>query len=168
MISLYQKVHFLLSASVSGECVTKLFKNICFQGGDIVTVFTPNTKHCRVVCTHHPRCLFFTFMNVLLSEDPTKWLICIMKDSETETLPRVNMTGTISGYSFKQCPHQISACNKKIYVDLDMKGVNYSGSITKGARECQERCTNDMHCHSFTYAARHFTIVGHQCVNHGH
>ncbi|XP_015999399.2 coagulation factor XI isoform X1 [Rousettus aegyptiacus] len=48
-------------------------------------------------------------MNVLLSEDPTKWLICIMKDSETETLPRVNMTGTISGYSFKQCPHQISA-----------------------------------------------------------
>lgn len=36
------------------ECVTKLFKDIYFQGGDIITVFTPSAKHCQVVCIHHP------------------------------------------------------------------------------------------------------------------
>ncbi|XP_004428827.1 PREDICTED: coagulation factor XI [Ceratotherium simum simum] len=164
MILLYQMVHFILLASVSGECVTKLFKDIYFQGGDITTVFTPSAKHCQVVCTHHPRCLLFTFMAESSSEDPTKWFTCILKDSVTETLPMVNMTGAISGYSFKQCPHQISACNKYVYVDLDMKGLNYNSSITKNAQECQERCTNDIHCHFFTYATRWFPSAEHRNV----
>ncbi|KAF5922418.1 hypothetical protein HPG69_009462 [Diceros bicornis minor] len=146
------------------ECVTKLFKDIYFQGGDITTVFTPSAKHCQVVCTHHPRCLLFTFMAESSSEDPTKWFTCILKDSVTETLPMVNMTGAISGYSFKQCPHQISACNKYVYVDLDMRGLNYNSSITKNAQECQERCTNDMHCHFFTYATRWFPSAEHRNV----
>uniref|UniRef100_A0A671FAA2 Apple domain-containing protein n=1 Tax=Rhinolophus ferrumequinum TaxID=59479 RepID=A0A671FAA2_RHIFE len=150
VILLFQIVHFILFASVSGECVTKLFKDIYFQGGDIITVFTPSAKHCQVVCIHHPF-LFFTFMAESPSEDPTKWFTCILKDSVTESLPRVNITGAISGYSFKQCLHQVSSSNKKVYVDLDMKGMKYNGSITKDAQECQERDTNDMHCHFFTY-----------------
>ncbi|XP_046504759.1 coagulation factor XI isoform X1 [Equus quagga] len=164
MILLYQMVHFILFASVSGECVTKLFKDIYFQGGDITTVFTPSAKHCQVVCTHHPRCLLFTFIAESSPEDPTKWFTCILKDSVTETLPMVNMTGAISGYSFKQCSHQISACNKNIYVDVDMKGLNYNSSIAKNAQECQERCTNDMHCHFFTYATRWFPSAEHRNI----
>ncbi|XP_055970158.1 coagulation factor XI isoform X1 [Sorex fumeus] len=162
MILLYKMVHFLLCASVSGECVTKLFKGIYYQGGDITTVFTPNAKHCQLVCTLHPRCLLFSFMTSSSSDDPTKWFTCILKDSVTETLPRVNMTGAISGYSFKQCPHQLSACNKHIYVGLDMKGMNYNGSVTKNVQECQEKCTNDNHCHFFTYATRQFPSVEHR------
>lgn len=144
------------------ECVTKLFKDTCFEGGDITTVFTPSAKLCQTVCTHHARCLLFTFMAESSSADPTKWFTCILKDSVTETLPRVNMTGAISGYSFKQCPHQISACHRNVYMDLDMKGMNYNGSITKSAQECQERCTNDQHCHFFTYATRRFPSVQHR------
>uniref|UniRef100_A0A8D1ZK12 Coagulation factor XI n=1 Tax=Sus scrofa TaxID=9823 RepID=A0A8D1ZK12_PIG len=162
MILLYQMVHFILFASVSGECMTKLFQDTYFHGGDIAVVFTPSAKHCQVVCTHHPRCLLFTFMAE--SEDPTKWFTCTLKDSVTETLPMLNMAGAISGYSFKQCSHQISACNTNVYVDLDMKGVNYNSSVSKSAQECQERCTNDMHCHFFTYATRHFPSVKHRNV----
>uniref|UniRef100_A0A8C3X0Y3 Coagulation factor XI n=1 Tax=Catagonus wagneri TaxID=51154 RepID=A0A8C3X0Y3_9CETA len=164
MILLYQMVHFILFASASGECVTKLFQDTYFQGGDVTVVFTPSAKHCQVVCTHHPRCLLFTFMAESSSEDPTKWFTCTLKDSVTETLPMLNMTGAISGYSFKQCSHQISACNTNVYVDLDMKGVNYNSSVSKSAQECQERCTNDMHCHFFTYATGHFPSLKHRNV----
>ncbi|XP_009206295.2 coagulation factor XI isoform X2 [Papio anubis] len=164
MIFLYQMVHFILFTSVSGECVTRLFKDIHFEGGDIATVFTPSAKHCQVVCTHHPRCLLFTFTAESASEDPTQWFTCVLKDSVTETLPRVNRTGAISGYSFKQCSHQISACNKDIYVDLDMKGINYNSSLAKSAQECQERCTDDVHCHFFTYATRQFPSLEHRNI----
>nr|XP_011713800.1 coagulation factor XI isoform X2 [Macaca nemestrina] len=164
MIFLYQMVHFILFTSVSGECVTRLFKDIHFEGGDIATVFTPSAKHCQVVCTHHPRCLLFTFTGESASEDPTQWFTCVLKDSVTETLPRVNRTGAISGYSFKQCSHQISACNKDIYVDLDMKGINYNSSLAKNAQECQERCTDDVHCHFFTYATRQFPSLEHRNI----
>ncbi|XP_033621296.1 coagulation factor XI isoform X5 [Fukomys damarensis] len=155
-------VYFILFASVSGECLTKLFKDTNFEGGDIDTVFTPSAKYCQVVCTHHPRCLLFTFMAESSSEDPTKWFTCILKDSVTETLPMVNMTGAISGYSFKQCPHQLNACNKNVYVGLDMKGMNYNGSVAGSAQECQQRCTNNIHCHFFTYATRHFPSIEHR------
>ncbi|XP_058526390.1 coagulation factor XI [Ochotona princeps] len=163
MTLLYPMLHYLLLASVSGECVTKLFRGIYFQGGDITTVFTPNAKHCQLVCTYHPRCLLFTFM-AESSADSTKWFTCILKDSITESLPSVNLTGAISGYSFKQCTHQISACNKDVYMDLDMKGMNYNSSVMRNAQECQERCTNDIHCQFFTYATRQFPSVEHRNI----
>ncbi|XP_075411888.1 coagulation factor XI [Tenrec ecaudatus] len=162
MSLLCQLMHFLLFASVSGECVTELFKDTQFQGGDIATVFAPSTKHCQLLCTQHPRCLFFTFLAESSSADSSKWFSCILKDSVTETLPKVNMSGATSGYSFKQCSHQISVCNKDVYVDLDMKGVNYNVSISQSVHECQERCTNDIHCHFFTYATRSFPSVQHR------
>ncbi|XP_023370651.1 coagulation factor XI isoform X4 [Otolemur garnettii] len=164
MILLYQMVPFLLFASVSGECLTELLRDTYFEGGDITTVSTPSAKYCQVVCTHHPRCLLFTFMAESSSEDPAEWFTCILKDSVTEKLPRVNRTGAISGYSFKQCSHQISACNKDTYVGLDMKGVNYNSSIVQNVQECQERCTNDIHCHFFTYATRQFPSEEHRNV----
>ncbi|XP_075840659.1 coagulation factor XI isoform X1 [Microtus pennsylvanicus] len=162
MTSLHQVVYFIFFVSVSDGCVTKLFKDTCFQGGDIGTVFTPSVKYCQLVCTYHPRCLLFTFMAESSSDDPTKWFACILKDSVTETLPTVNMTGAVSGYSFKQCPQQLSACSKDVYEDLDMKGLNYNSSVVKNAQECQERCTNDAHCHFFTYATGHFPSVEHR------
>ncbi|XP_024418524.3 coagulation factor XI isoform X1 [Desmodus rotundus] len=164
MILLYQMIPFILSASVSGECVTELFKDTSFQGGDVAAVFTPSAEHCQVICTHHPRCLLFTFMAESPSEDPAKWFTCILKDSVTETLPRVNMMGAVSGYSFKQCSHHISACHKKLYADLDMKGMNYDSSVVQDAHECQERCTNDTHCHFFTFASRWFPSPEHRNV----
>ncbi|XP_048186781.1 coagulation factor XI [Perognathus longimembris pacificus] len=164
MILLGQMVQLLFIASVSGECVTKLFRNISFQGGDVDIVYTPSSKYCQQLCTHHPRCLLFTFMAESSSEDPTKWFACVLKDSITETLPQVNLTGAISGYSFKQCPHQLSACNRDVYVDLDMRGMNYNNSLASSAQECQERCTNDIHCQFFTYATRSFPSAKHRHI----
>lgn len=43
-----------------------------------------------------------------------------------------------------------------------MKGMNYNSSVVKTAQECQERCTNDAHCHFFTYATGRFPSVEHR------
>ncbi|ELW47049.1 Coagulation factor XI [Tupaia chinensis] len=56
------------------------------------------------------------------------------------------------------------ACNQDVYVDLDMKGMNYNGSVARDARECQERCTNDIHCHFFTFATRQFFSAEHRNI----
>ncbi|XP_023612895.1 coagulation factor XI-like [Myotis lucifugus] len=75
---------------------------------------------------------------------------CILKDSVTETLPRVDKTVAISGHSFKQCPHHIRACDTEVDEGLGMEGMNYDRSVTKNAEECQGRCTDDVHCHFVT------------------
>ncbi|XP_071068711.1 coagulation factor XI isoform X2 [Dasypus novemcinctus] len=164
MVLLHQMILFVLFASAAGECVRTLFEDTSFQGGDVATVFAPSAEHCQVLCTHHPRCLLFTFMAESSLEDPTRRFTCVLKDSVTETLPKVNMTGAISGHSFKQCLHQISACNKEIYVDLDMKGLNYNASTTRTARECQQRCTDHVHCHFFTFATSRFPSREHRNI----
>lgn len=48
-----------------------------------------------------------------------------------------------------------------------MKGLNHNSSITKSAQECQERCTNDRHCHFFTFATEHFPSVKYRWVSCG-
>ncbi|OWK00390.1 KLKB1, partial [Cervus elaphus hippelaphus] len=81
---------------------------------------------------------------------------CFLKDSVTGTLPRVSRTGAISGHSLKRCGRQISACHRSIYKGIDMRGVNFNVSKVKSAEECQERCTNNIHCQFFTYATKTF------------
>ncbi|XP_074084895.1 coagulation factor XI-like isoform X1 [Macrotis lagotis] len=138
------------------ECMTDLYKDKYFQGGDVATVFTPTAKYCQIVCTYHPRCLLFSFLPARSTKDTSKWFVCLLKDSITETLPKVNMTGAISGHSFKQCQHQLSACHTDTYEGLDMKGMNYKSFITMNAQECEDRCTNDAHCHFFTFSTQTF------------
>ncbi|XP_027693342.1 coagulation factor XI-like isoform X5 [Vombatus ursinus] len=157
MICLYQMIHFtVLFALLSGECMPELYKDKYFQGGDVATIFTPTAKYCQIVCTYHPRCLLFSFLPARSTKDTNKWFACLLKDSITETLPTVNMTGAVSGHSFKQCQHQLSACHTDIYVGLSMKGMNYNSFVTMSVEECEDRCTNDAHCHFFTYATQTF------------
>lgn len=54
------------------ECVTQIYENTYFQGGDITTVFTPSANFCQVVCTYHPTCLLFTYLPAAWTKDPAK------------------------------------------------------------------------------------------------
>ncbi|XP_017669506.1 PREDICTED: plasma kallikrein-like isoform X3 [Lepidothrix coronata] len=66
------------------------------------------------------------------------------------------MEGAISGHSLKQCNIQISACSPDVHVGLDMEGKIYDIATADSYQECQKRCTNDKHCHFFTYASETF------------
>lgn len=54
------------------ECVTQIYENTYFQGGDLTTVFTPSANYCQVVCTYHPTCLLFTYLPAAWTGDPAK------------------------------------------------------------------------------------------------
>nr|XP_006128516.1 coagulation factor XI [Pelodiscus sinensis] len=157
MVWIYQTFKFIfLFTSAYSECISQTYENMSFQGGDVATVFTPNFEYCRIVCTYHPRCLLFTYLPATWTKDPAKRFSCILKDSDTEILPKVGMTGAISGHSFKQCDTQISACSKVVHMGLDMQGTNYNMTTANSYQECQKRCTNDNSCQFFTYASGAF------------
>ncbi|XP_032542661.1 coagulation factor XI-like isoform X4 [Chiroxiphia lanceolata] len=157
MIWIYRTFNFIfLLASVYSECVTQIYENTYFQGGDLTTFFTPSANYCQIVCTYHPTCLFFTYLPATWTKDPAKRFSCYLKDSDTEMLPKVDMEGAISGHSLKQCSIQISACSPDVHVGLDMEGKIYDIATADSYQECQKRCTNDKHCHFFTYASETF------------
>ncbi|KAF4026120.1 hypothetical protein G4228_018325 [Cervus hanglu yarkandensis] len=57
---------------------------------------------------------------------------------------------------FSAGPRNCIACHRSIYKGIDMRGVNFNVSKVKSAEECQERCTNNIHCQFFTYATKTF------------
>ncbi|XP_010157092.1 PREDICTED: coagulation factor XI-like, partial [Eurypyga helias] len=138
------------------ECVTQIYENTYFQGGDLATIFTPSANYCQVVCTYHPTCLLFTYLPAASTEDPAKRFSCYLKDSDAEMLPEVDMEGAISGHSLKQCNIQISACSPDVHIGLDMEGKIYDVTVAGSYQQCQKRCSNDYHCHFFTYASETF------------
>ncbi|XP_075840661.1 plasma kallikrein [Microtus pennsylvanicus] len=155
---LFNQVGYFISlfATVSCGCLNQLYKNSFFRGGDIAAIYTPDAQHCQKMCTFHPRCLLFSFLPVAPANDPNKRFGCFMKDSITGTLPRLHRAGAISGYSLKQCGHQISACHQDLYEGLDMRGSNFNISKANSVEECQKLCTNNIHCQFFTYATNAF------------
>ncbi|XP_077000714.1 plasma kallikrein isoform X1 [Tamandua tetradactyla] len=153
MISFWQASYFLcLFGTVSCGCMTQLYKNTFFRGGDVTSVYSPSAEHYRTACTFHPTCLLFSFLPSSSTNDTGKRFGCFLKDSVTGTLPRVPKPNAISGHSLKQCSHQISACQRDLYKGLDMRGANFNVSNVKSVEECQKRCTNNIHCQFFTYA----------------
>ncbi|XP_028932595.1 plasma kallikrein-like isoform X2 [Ornithorhynchus anatinus] len=152
-----QWVYFLgLFATVASDCVTRLQEDIFFKGGDLAAFFAPSADHCRLLCTFHPRCLLFSFLPAHTLQDESRWFRCYLKDSVTETLPRVTVAGAVSGHSFKHCGHLISLCSREVHPGLDMRGTNHNRSWARSEDECQRRCTDDARCQFFTFATQRF------------
>ncbi|EFB25442.1 hypothetical protein PANDA_012582, partial [Ailuropoda melanoleuca] len=148
-------MYFFFNDCITG-CLTQLYKNTFFRGGDLTAMYTPNAQHCQMMCTFHPRCLLFSFLPESSTNDTDKRFGCFLKDSATGTLPTVSRTSAISGHSLKQCGRQISACYRDIHKGIDMRGVNFNVSKVKSVEECQKKCTNSIHCQFFTYATERF------------
>lgn len=49
-----------------------------------------------------------------------------------------------------------TACSPDVHKGLDMEGKIYDVTMADSYQECQKRCTNDKHCHFFTYASETF------------
>ncbi|XP_042324448.1 plasma kallikrein isoform X5 [Sceloporus undulatus] len=153
----------VLFSTAHSKCLSQMYENTIFSGGDISKVYTPDAEHCQIVCTYHPRCLFFSFL-------PGDWpqtlarFACFLKDSDTSMLPKQTMERAVSGHSRKQCS-RITACNKEIYEGLDLLGDSYNATTADSYEQCQKRCTNEDHCHFFTYttALFHQTKLRQQC-----
>ncbi|XP_053440140.1 plasma kallikrein isoform X2 [Nycticebus coucang] len=154
--SVYWAGTLLTEPQASPRCLTQLYQNTFFRGGDLTATYSPDALHCRMVCTFHPKCLLFSFLPASSTNDPGKRFGCFLKDGITGVLPRVRLKSAISGHSLKQCGHQITACHREIYEGMDMRGVNFNVSKVNSVEECQKWCTNNIHCQFFTYATQTF------------
>ncbi|XP_043918444.1 plasma kallikrein-like [Protopterus annectens] len=144
-----------LFLSVNGGCVTQIYQDTYFQGPDLVTYYSPDAAFCQMVCTFHPRCLYYTYL-------PKTWqnakerFSCFLKEGDG-TLPKnVTFNGAVSGHSLKQCQSQISVCIENLYEGMDMIGTNYNITKADNFKECEKMCTNDHHCQFFSYATNKF------------
>ncbi|KAM4807670.1 plasma kallikrein [Rhinophrynus dorsalis] len=140
------------------ECISEIYQNVYFRGGDISSVFAPDVEYCQLACTFNPRCLMFSYL-------PASWhaqnerFACFLKDSVTSILPKMTLAGAISGHSLKQCSTKISVCHDKIFTGIDMIGTNYNITTVTNVQQCKEQCTNDIHCQYYTYVTEAFHSV---------
>ncbi|EPQ19336.1 Coagulation factor XI [Myotis brandtii] len=77
-------------------------------------------------------------------------ITCVLKDSVTETLPRVDMTGAVSGHSFKQCSHHIT-CIWDIFPSTAFADSNIDSVMAPDDFSCRSICTYHPSCLFLTF-----------------
>ncbi|XP_031965936.1 plasma kallikrein isoform X6 [Corvus moneduloides] len=149
---------FLL-ASVYSECVTQIYENTFFQGGDLTTVFTPTANYCQVVCTYHPTCLLFTYLPATWTKDPAKRKKCFLKHTSIGTPASIKMLDeVVSGFSLKPCQLSELDCQMDIFEDHEFSGINITSFFTPDISVCQTICTYFPKCLFFTFFTRKWQI----------
>eukprot|EP00079_Xenopus_tropicalis_P009991 XP_002934450.2 PREDICTED: plasma kallikrein [Xenopus tropicalis] len=156
MTCYYCLLVFLLFFTLgSGGCISELYQDSYWQGGDLRSVFAPDVEYCQLVCTFSPRCLMFSYLPASWPKENERFA-CYLKESATNMLPKVTLTGAISGHSLKTCKSKINVCRDKNFHGIDMIGTNYNVTWATNVQQCKEGCTNDIHCQYFTYVTEQF------------
>lgn len=134
------------------ECKTDLSEDVDFPGNDITSVLAPDANFCQKICTYHPRCLFFTFVEREWNIDQRRFY-CYLKQTATGAPSRITkLQNVVSGFSLKWCKNQISPCVSDVYESVDFLGEDFRYSDAINYQDCQQQCTNDRNCQFFTYA----------------
>ncbi|KAM4781483.1 plasma kallikrein isoform 3-T4 [Cyanocitta cristata] len=157
---IYRTFYFIfLLASVYSECVTQIYENTFFQGGDLTTVFTPTANYCQVVCTYHPTCLLFTYLPATWTKDPAKRRKCFLKHTSIGTPASIKMLDeVVSGFSLKPCQLSELDCQMDIFEDQEFSGINITSFFTPDISVCQTICTYFPKCLFFTFFTRKWQI----------
>jgi len=145
----------LCGLSLSQRCEHNLLENKDFPGTDITRVYSPDVEHCQMMCTQHPRCLFFTFVQPEWTRDD-RHFYCYLKYTATgEPNTQKPLLGVTSGYSLKPCnlnpDHDF--CLPTVYEDIDFYGADYRFLFTADYEQCQRTCTQEPGCEFFTFVS---------------
>ncbi|VFV22918.1 coagulation factor xi-like [Lynx pardinus] len=134
-------------------CIRDIFPSTAFADSNIDSVMAPDVFVCRRICTHHPSCLFFTFLSQEWPKESERNL-CLLKTSESG-LPstRIKKDKALSGFSLQTCRHSVPVfCHSSFYHDTDFLGEELDIVDVKGHEACQKMCTDSIRCQFFTYS----------------
>ncbi|XP_063313573.1 coagulation factor XI-like [Pelobates fuscus] len=130
---------------------TPLLPSVDFPGGDIVKIPSPDESACRILCTHHPECDFFSYHS-RKQTDGSRSFTCHLKTSDTgipnEQVPNPDVT---SGYSLTKIPDSLNRCLAESYEDIEFVGNVLSFGPVGSLDECQLACTRNPGCQFYTY-----------------
>ncbi|KAK2830164.1 hypothetical protein Q5P01_018095 [Channa striata] len=147
----------LCSLSFSQDCTPEVLENVDFPGADITFLFSPDVRHCQLLCTQHPSCLFFTFLRADWTRDNRNFH-CLLKSSPSgRPSQQTPLQGATSGFSLKFCPRESKPCLSEVYQNVDFLGADYRSLFTADFEECQRACTQDPLCQFFTFLNEDFT-----------
>ncbi|KAM8939644.1 uncharacterized protein RCH25_053348 [Pelodytes ibericus] len=126
-----------------------LIPKVDFPGGDILKVPAPDDNACRMVCTQHPYCQFFSFHS---RGEAGRTYDCYLKTSDsgspTDQVPKPDVT---SGYSLPKTTESVSRCLPSVYDDVEFVGSVLSFGLVGSQEECQLACTRNPGCQFYTY-----------------
>ncbi|XP_053718881.1 coagulation factor XI-like [Synchiropus splendidus] len=140
----------LACLSASQDCSPALLENTDFPGSDVANVFAADAVHCQNLCTQHPGCSFFTFVQ---PKSANSHFTCYLKATESgqPTVQRPR-NGGVSGFSLKPCqPHNPSPCMLNVFPNVDFPGSDFRSLFTYDYKECQRVCTDEPGCQFFTF-----------------
>ncbi|XP_039738630.1 plasma kallikrein isoform X2 [Pteropus medius] len=145
-------------------CHMNMFQHLKFSDVDVARVTAPDAFVCRVICTYHPNCLFFTFYTNDWTVESQR-NVCLLKTSKSGTpsspTPQEN---ALSGYSLLTCKRTLpEPCHSKIYTGVDFGGEELNAIFVKGVSDCQETCTKMIRCQFFTYSLLPEDCRGEKC-----
>lgn len=153
---------YLWDVSMSQVCNPELLENEEFFGRELKSVFSPDVNHCQQLCTQHPSCSFFTFIQPD-SMNVDRHFHCYLKSgSRTQS----TLTGVTSGFSLKNCHLDPQPCLSRVYHGVDFFGGDYKTLFTSDYEGCQRVCTNDPHCQFFTFFNGSFESVNYRYKCH--
>uniref|UniRef100_A0A3B4EPW7 Coagulation factor XI-like n=1 Tax=Pundamilia nyererei TaxID=303518 RepID=A0A3B4EPW7_9CICH len=137
-------------------CLSELYQNMDFIGGDYRSVFTGDHKECQRVCTQDPACQFFTFVKQNFLNSKVRYK-CHLKFSWT--VPRTPVierkAGVTSGFSQKtnQTQHFDKVCQRKLFPNTDIPGSDIESLPAASPEHCQTLCSTHPRCTYFTYSS---------------
>uniref|UniRef100_A0A8C5EIY0 Coagulation factor XI-like n=1 Tax=Gouania willdenowi TaxID=441366 RepID=A0A8C5EIY0_GOUWI len=145
------------SFSSCQECNEQLLENTDFPGTDIATLYSPDVRHCQLLCTQHPSCLFFTFIRPDWIRDDRHFYCYLKSTPSGKPKTQSPLLGVTSGYSLKSCTQPQQSCLSQVYQNIDFPGADYKFLFTADYQECQRACTHDPGCQFFTFANELFS-----------
>ncbi|XP_030596342.1 coagulation factor XI-like [Archocentrus centrarchus] len=152
----------LCSPSSSQECNRALVENMDFPGSDITFLYSPDVKHCQLLCTQHPSCSFFTFVRPDWTRDDRydRHLFCLRYKCHLKfswnvarTPIIVRKAGATSGFSHKvhQTEYFDKECQRKLFPSTDIPGNDFLSLPAVSPEHCQILCSAHPRCTYFTH-----------------
>ncbi|XP_053190485.1 coagulation factor XI-like [Scomber japonicus] len=137
--------------SFTQACRSDLLKDTNFPGNDITVLHSPDAEHCQLLCTQHPYCHFFSFVQPDSTTD-RRYYKCYLKSTPLkQPKVRISQQGITSGFSLKTCHPDPRPCLPHVYDKVDFPFADYRTLFTADYQECQRACTHDPGCQFFAF-----------------
>ncbi|KAK5618604.1 hypothetical protein CRENBAI_015668 [Crenichthys baileyi] len=122
-------------------CQNQLFLNTDIPGSDFEELDSVSPEHCRVLCSAHPKCTYFSFSSNNLK--------CFLKNNLNE-LVSTSKDGITSGIPAHFCKLD-DIWVKQIFEGVDFNGSDIRNELMDHVELCQSKCDEDPNCQFFTY-----------------
>ncbi|XP_059206163.1 plasma kallikrein-like [Centropristis striata] len=140
-------------------CLSKVYQNVDFSGGDYRTFFTADYEECQRACTQDPSCHFFTFVNKAYTPERIRYMCHLKFSWSLPKTPIVEKTvGVTSGFSHNTALSHVSkaACEGKLFQTADIPGSDIEVFPAASPEHCQALCSAHHSCTFFSYSSNNF------------